>query len=52
MYVARYIAKNAFSSRATWSPVFKTLKNSNFKVSKKKKILEVDNCIHYDLANF
>jgi hypothetical protein len=45
--------KNAFSSWATWSPLFETLKNSNFKVKKNsKKYLEVAKCIHYDLANF
>jgi hypothetical protein len=32
-------SKNAFSSRAAWSPIFGTLENSNFKASKNKNKL-------------
>jgi hypothetical protein len=47
-------AKNAISSRAHWSPIFQTSKNSIFKVSKisKKYIFDVANCIHYNCENF
>jgi hypothetical protein len=34
--------KNAFSSRATWSPIFKILENSNFKALKNKN--EIPGC--------
>jgi hypothetical protein len=39
MYTSMFyieVLKNAFSSRATWSPIFETSKNSNFIASKKK----------------
>jgi hypothetical protein len=45
--------ENLISSRAPWSPVFQTLKNSNFNALKNsKKYLDVANCIHYDHENF
>jgi hypothetical protein len=33
----RNMPENAISSRAPWSPIFQTLKNSKFKVSKNSK---------------
>jgi hypothetical protein len=35
IYEDLHIPENAISSRAPWSPIFQTSKNSNFKVPKK-----------------